>query len=178
MTEYSKRDIAKIIERSHRNITYWTDFGIVIPDVQPSQGRGVARIYSERNLIEFGMVDIMVKDYGISLDSIRYILKILREGSFSKPMTYDYSGKEKYEIIHFHDFYKNSKWGKVQELLYIEDLYLVNVDIHKQFRHRSAECYHCQTNGEIGYIQLSGKGRGTVHQKIGPLYEKNKANYE
>ncbi|MEJ2286762.1 MAG: hypothetical protein P8X85_24595, partial [Desulfobacterales bacterium] len=84
MTEYFKRDIAAKLGRSHRNITYWTDLGIVLPDVQASQGRGIARIYSERNLIEFGMIDIMVIDYGISLDSIRYILKILRDGSFQR----------------------------------------------------------------------------------------------
>ena len=85
MAEYSKRDIAGILGRSHRNITYWTDFGLVIPDIQPSQGRGVARIYSERNLIEFGMIDIMNKDFGVNLDTIRDILQVLRDGKIQKP---------------------------------------------------------------------------------------------
>ena len=82
MAEYSKRDIAKILGRSHRNITYWTDFGLVIPDVQPSQGRGIARIYSDRNLIEFAMIDIMVKIMKVSLDNIQYIFNNLRAGFY------------------------------------------------------------------------------------------------
>jgi DNA-binding transcriptional MerR regulator len=132
MTEYSKRDIAKILGRSHRNITYWTDFGLVIPDVQPSQGRGVPRIYSERNLIEFGMIDILVKDFGVSLDSIQHILKVLREGEYKQYMgKFGFPSKEekekgiyKFKVQAFRDFYKNPDWGHEKELIYVENLIL------------------------------------------------------
>ena len=65
------------------------------------------------------MLDIMVKDYGISLDSIRYILKILREGSFKKG--FDVSSgltlKMKYQAINISDFYENGEWGSEKDLL-------------------------------------------------------------
>ena len=93
MAEYSKRDIAKKLGRSHRNITYWTDFGLVIPDIQPSQGRGIARIYSDRNLIEFSMIDIMVKVMKVSLDTIQYIFNNLDRITFRKiPANMVFSG--------------------------------------------------------------------------------------
>lgn len=130
MTEYSKRDIAKILGKSHRNITYWTDFGLVIPDIQPSQGRGIARIYSGRNLIEFGMIEIMLNQYGISLDNIRYILKVLREGDYQRMTGFpsmeaaergDASDVNWSPLQEFRDFYESTQWGESIELLYIEN---------------------------------------------------------
>ncbi len=117
MAEYSKRDIAKILGRSHRNITYWTDFGLVIPDIQPSQGRGVPRIYSARNLIEFAMIDIMLKQTKTSLDSIHNILKNLREGRYL-----DWKKQKEIlgwgEPIKFPDFYDNAGWGAKKDVVY------------------------------------------------------------
>ena len=118
MKEYSKRDIAKILGRSHRNITYWTDFGLVIPDVQPSQGRGVPRIYSARNLIEFAMIDIMLKQTKTSLDSIHNILKNLRKGRYL-----DWKKQKEIlgwgEPIKFPDFYDNVDWGAKKDVVYM-----------------------------------------------------------
>ena len=80
MTEYLKRDIAKIIGKPIRTIQYWTDYGLVIPDIVPAQGKGKARVYSERNLIEFGMIDIISKELGLSLEEIRILLRFLHLG--------------------------------------------------------------------------------------------------
>jgi hypothetical protein len=125
MAEYSKRDIAKIIGRTHRNITYWTDFGLVIPDVQPSQGRGISRIYSDRNLIEFAMIDIMVKVMKVSLDTIQYIFKNLRAGFYIE------WEKQKKTLgwgkpIKFPDFFDNHEWGPKKDLLFVE-YYFIDV---------------------------------------------------
>jgi DNA-binding transcriptional MerR regulator len=119
MAEYSKRDIAKIIGRTHRNITYWTDFGLVIPDVQASQGRGISRIYSDRNLIEFAMIDIMVKVMKVSLDTIQYIFKNLRAGFYI-----EWEEQKKVlgwgKPIKFPDFFDNQDWGPKKDLLFVE----------------------------------------------------------
>jgi len=126
MSEYSKRDIAKKLGRSHRNITYWTDFGLVIPDVQPSQGRGIARIYSDRNLIEFAMIDIMVKVMKVSLDTIQYIFNNLRAGFYIE-------WEEQKEAlgwgkpIKFSDFFDNQDWGTKKDLVFVE-YYLIDVN--------------------------------------------------
>ena len=132
MAEYSKRDIAKILGRSHRNITYWTDFGLVIPDVQPSQGRGVPRIYSARNLIEFAMIDIMLKQTKTSLDSIQYILKNLREGRFL-----DWKKQKEIlgwgEPLKFPDFYDTADWGRYnkKDVLYVY-YHMIDIAEHPQ----------------------------------------------
>jgi DNA-binding transcriptional MerR regulator len=130
MKKYSKRDIAKILGRSHRNITYWTDFGLVIPDVQPSQGRGVPRVYSVRNLVEFAMIDIMLKQTKTSLDSIQYILKNLREGRFI-----DWERQKKIvgwgKPVKFTDFYGNKDWGSRKDVVYV---YYHLIDISEHFQ--------------------------------------------
>ena len=102
--EHSKQDVAKIIGRSTRNISYWTDFGLVIPDIKPSQGKGIKRLYSDRNLIEFAMIDVMVKEVNVSLDIAQLIFNDLRAG---------YSPKDKVE---FQDFYESDEWGISKEL--------------------------------------------------------------
>ena len=78
-TEYTKRDVAEFIEESHRTITYWTDFVGIIPDIQPSAGRGKARIYSTRNLVEFKMIQLMSR-LNVKLETVRYIMQNLRMG--------------------------------------------------------------------------------------------------
>jgi DNA-binding transcriptional MerR regulator len=124
MAEYSKRDIANKLGRSHRNITYWTDFGLVIPDIQPSQGRGIARIYSDRNLIEFAMIDIMVKVMKVSLDTIQYIFNNLRAGFNIDSEKHGWG-----EPIKFSDFFVNEDCGARKDLLFIE-YYLIDVVEH------------------------------------------------
>ena len=74
MKKYTKLDIAKIIKKPVRTITYWTDFGLIIPDIQPSQGRGIERIYSENNLIEFHAIKYL-SNYNVPLKFIQFIIK-------------------------------------------------------------------------------------------------------
>ena len=108
MDEYRKRDIADIITRPLRTIQYWTDLKLVEPDIVPPTGKGIARVYSERNMIEFCMIDEMVKTHGVALEIIGTILESLRGGQYGD--------------IKFEDFYTNhTKWGKERELLFVMD---------------------------------------------------------
>ena len=112
MEEYLKSDIAKIIDRPIRTIQYWTDQKLVIPDIEPSQGRGKARVYSKRNLIEFAMIVVMSSWSNVELASIDFILEALREGRdiFSPVETT------------FYDFYTNSEWGDKKELVFVQEI--------------------------------------------------------
>ena len=38
--EYTKSDVANVLKKRPRTIKYWTDIGLVIPDIEPSQERG------------------------------------------------------------------------------------------------------------------------------------------
>jgi DNA-binding transcriptional MerR regulator len=96
---FTGEKIAEQVGRTKRTVKLWTDEGIIIPDVQPPQGRGVARLYSERNLIEFSMVDSLL-DEGVNLSVIKVILAEARK---------------------YRDFYKDPAWGKDKDLIYIGD---------------------------------------------------------
>ena len=100
---YLKSDIANIINEPPRKIQAWTDFGLVVPDIVPPRGKGFARVYSERNLIEFGMVKIWKDQDMLSLDLIRLVLNGLREA--------------KTDQINADNFYTSSEWGHSKELV-------------------------------------------------------------
>lgn len=100
--EYLKSDVAQILNKPARTIMFWTDCGTITPDIQPSQGRGKARIYSERNLIEFAMTDVLSKEHGFSLQVIGNIFKRIR--------------KEKFET-----FYTDPDWINNWEMVFVGD---------------------------------------------------------
>lgn len=89
MQAYLKRDIAKKLGKSPKVIQTWTDMGLVNPDVIPSQGRGISRVYSSLNLLQFAFADELLKCRGMNLTCIKWIMDKLRaettdEASFKK----------------------------------------------------------------------------------------------
>jgi len=143
MKKFSKRQISNKLEKPVRTITYWTDRGLVRPDIKPSRGKGRERFFSERNLIEFGMIDLMLKQTDLSLSYIGYILAILQLAHFQKEIDYKafiekfFDGKlsigndkasqlmkrlifEANSIIpEIQDFYTNPEWGVKRELIFM-----------------------------------------------------------
>ncbi len=128
MDGYSKRNIAEILGRPVRTITHWTDFGLVIPDIRPSQGKGISRIYSGKNLLEFAMIDIMTKQMGIPLDTVQEIFGNLRKKADVTASIKDWREKTPISRLLSHsarvtleDFLSNADWGTKKDLLYIEE---------------------------------------------------------
>jgi DNA-binding transcriptional MerR regulator len=122
MEQFTKREIAKLLGKPPRTISYWTDFGLVIPDITPSQGRGKARIYSEKNLLEFGMIEIMSRELNVSLDDIQKIMNVLRDG---KPPTFGgslvisaFGPVPSQPQFTFGDFFLDRSWGIKSDILY------------------------------------------------------------
>jgi len=105
MEKIQKRKIAEIIDKPVRTIQYWTDQGIVIPEISPSAGKGKAREYSERNVIEFGMLAVMCGKMGFELYVAKSILDYLRWGVMS--------GKVQTPP---EDFFTSPEWGQTKEL--------------------------------------------------------------
>jgi DNA-binding transcriptional MerR regulator len=102
---FIKKDIARIIDEPTRKITFWTDSGLVVPDIESEGGRGVSKKYSEINLFEFAMIKVMRDHFQISLHTIQMILAGLRTGRAKNQP--------------FADFYDNRAWGHDRELLFI-----------------------------------------------------------
>jgi hypothetical protein len=97
MTEYDKNDIAKLIGRPVRTVEYFSKIGL--PDVEPP-GRGRAQVYTETNLREFGMVEILSQKHARELSLIKAILHLIRN-----------------EVP---DFFSNNEWGESKELVFME----------------------------------------------------------
>jgi len=106
MIEYLKRDISRIVGESIRKVQFWTDRGLIVPDVVKPKGKGISRVYSQRNLIEFAMIQVMKNLCSMPLGTIETILRGLRAG--------------KSDRVEFHDFYTNGDWGHTKELVYID----------------------------------------------------------
>ena len=111
MKQYRKTEIARLLGEPTRKIQFWLDSGIVVPDLVPPSGRGKAVIFSYRNLIEFGMVQILHRKYGLKLGEIKIILEVLR-GEHADVVT----------DVDFADFYANRDWGSKRELIVIKTL--------------------------------------------------------
>jgi DNA-binding transcriptional MerR regulator len=103
---YSKRNIAEFLKLPVRTVTFWTDFGLIVPAVRPSQGRGIARLFDYTNLLQFAMIDALSRKLGINLDDVQKIMLALNAGH--------------YKQTEFGDFFTHSDWGLKRELLYFE----------------------------------------------------------
>lgn len=129
MAEYLKRDIARILKKRPNTIEFYTASGLVIPDIEPSQGKGVPRVYSGRNLMEFGMIEVMSR-IGTTLSTAKNVLSILRKGEWHVPEEdRPISDKKKKGIfslgeaqydVSFKDFWTSEKWGLTEELFFVE----------------------------------------------------------
>ena len=109
--ELKRRDIAKALGKPLRTIQFWGDNIPINADIQPKSGKGIAQLYSKRNLIEFSMVDVMTGD-GIPLEIIRPIISILKSGMFRDIQE---------TLIEFSDFYENPVWGRDRDLVFLTD---------------------------------------------------------
>lgn len=78
MKAYLKRDIAKKLGKTPKTIQTWTDIGLVNADLRSSQGKGISRVYSSLNLLQFAFVDELRKCRGISIAGIKVIMDKLR----------------------------------------------------------------------------------------------------
>ena len=119
MEIYYKKDIAEIINRPVRTITQWTDSGFVVPEVKASRGKGKARIYSKRNVIEFAMIDILSGKFQIFQKTVKVILDSLRgDPSWRHRGAYPIN---KPKFTEFEDFFENPEWGNKKELAFITE---------------------------------------------------------
>ncbi len=102
--KYLKRDVVKKTGISQRNIHFYIEEGLITPDFLPSsRGRGIPLAFSERNLLEFCMLEILREEF-LPLSTIHTILHGLRKDTRVPK-----------------DFWENSEYGKTLELAFIQD---------------------------------------------------------
>ncbi len=102
MKSFRKDRIAELFKRPKRTVTYWADAGLIHPDDPRARRPGRAREFSERNLIEYGMVDTLTR-LGVELETVKIIMDYIQP-----------------DADNIQDFFRDSKWGKTRELAFIE----------------------------------------------------------
>jgi|GEM_PF-2655870 len=74
---FGKTQVAQIIGCKPRTIQFWTDSGLVSPDVANPGGRGTTRLYSKANVAEFVVLrELRARD--VSLANAREVLDRMR----------------------------------------------------------------------------------------------------
>jgi DNA-binding transcriptional MerR regulator len=125
--EYTKHEIAELIKRPVGTIKHWTDRGVLFADAAPARGKGYARLYTFRNLLEAAIIDYLNVDLGVSLDQIGMILRDLKEPNEELDGITDFLNKKfsvSYEyVISISPFVKKNR-----RLHRIQSIFCANLD--------------------------------------------------
>lgn len=85
MTKYgfNKKQVVEITGLTPRQVQFYTEQGAVFSSVDPGEGRGKSRLYSENDLIDFCIIKQMAR-WGMTIGVIRKFIKEFREPGRSK----------------------------------------------------------------------------------------------
>lgn len=70
---YTKKEVAEITGLPYRNIQFYAEQGVVVPEIEQAGGRGKFRRYSNRNLMAFIIAGELAQ-YGVTVGEIRKII--------------------------------------------------------------------------------------------------------
>lgn len=80
---WTKTEAANATGLTARTIHFYTDEGLVIPEIAFPRGKGTTRKYSARNLVEFLIISELVK-CGLTLKNIKHVMEMVKnQGLFS-----------------------------------------------------------------------------------------------
>ena len=112
--KYRRSDVARITGLSVSKIKFLVNSGLVTPEI-PAPQQGSFATFSDKNLIEFGMIQVLQDEYGLDLNTIGSIFDLLREGKCS--YFESVKGRKEGEFI---DFFANDVFGTEVDLVYLE----------------------------------------------------------
>ena len=75
--KFTKKEIADMLGKDKRTITFWADIGLVEATNRDHIKRGVARKFDEYNLIEFFLIDVLSSS-GVGLEYIKRLMSHFR----------------------------------------------------------------------------------------------------
>ena len=71
---FNKKRIAEITKLTQRQVQFYTEQGVVTPEIDAGEGRGKTRLYSDRNLAQFLIIKGLT-ELGMTISKIRPIIK-------------------------------------------------------------------------------------------------------
>lgn len=92
--EFTKKEVAEVLGMKPNTIAFYTNEGLIIPEIANPVGRGTRRKYSKNNLVEILLLRTLTS-HGISLGNIEYVINELRRIVFLKTAGHQLSLKDK-----------------------------------------------------------------------------------
>ena len=77
---WTKKEAAEAIGITPRTIHYYTDEGLITPEIANPKGKGTTRKYSAKNLLEILVIRELVK-LGLNLSRIKQAMNAVKSGS-------------------------------------------------------------------------------------------------
>lgn len=71
--EYTRKEVAARIGISDRTVWFYTEKGLVVPEIDNPHGRGTTRKYSTKNILEILVIREFAK-HGLDLETIKHIM--------------------------------------------------------------------------------------------------------
>jgi DNA-binding transcriptional MerR regulator len=78
--EWTKKQAAEALRITPRTIHYYTDEGLITPEIANPKGKGTTRKYSAKNLLEILVIRELVK-LGLNLSRIKQAMNAVKSGS-------------------------------------------------------------------------------------------------
>ena len=89
---YSRKDVFDelrgVVNVTEREISYWTDLEIVLPDIANPRSQGKTRFYSLLNVIDVAVVKRLL-EAGFKLEFIKKVMDFLRSGRETREFFYN-----------------------------------------------------------------------------------------
>src|SRR6266700_7498201 len=83
---FSTREAAQITGVSHRTVDFWAKTKLIVPSIADANGTGTDRLYNFDDLVAL-RVARELRQAGISTQSLRKVVKHLRENGWPKPLS-------------------------------------------------------------------------------------------
>ena len=74
MEDYTKKQVSEITGLAPRLVQFYTEEGVVSPDIDEGKGRGKFRRYSIYNVFQFGLINELTH-YGINLTKLKDMME-------------------------------------------------------------------------------------------------------
>jgi DNA-binding transcriptional MerR regulator len=75
---FTRKDVARLLELRPSQVQYYTDQGIVVPEISAPAGKGTRRVYSKRNFLQILITKRLVEN-GVPLGEAKGIIEAFED---------------------------------------------------------------------------------------------------
>jgi len=109
---FLRKEIVPLVKVSGRSIQYYTDLGLVVPQIHNPSGKGTKRLYSTKNVFELLLIQLIIQ-HGMKLSDVKPIIVKATTQWMKNPRSktlviYTYEGSNsQYDVLLYEEDYLN-----------------------------------------------------------------------